>query len=34
MDIDFKRNAQFMSETEFRAAYERILPLRQTDMTP
>lgn len=33
VDIDFKRKALFMADEQFREAYEKILPVRKTDMT-
>ncbi len=33
MDVDFKRKAWKMTEEEFAAAYEAIVPMRSTDMT-
>jgi SAM-dependent methyltransferase len=34
MDVDFKHNSLFMSKEQFRQAYEALVPMRQTDMTP
>jgi ubiquinone/menaquinone biosynthesis C-methylase UbiE len=34
MDLDFKVKAFQMSESEFTAAYENLVPMRQTDNTP
>jgi SAM-dependent methyltransferase len=34
MDIDFRKKAYRMTEEEYQHAYEKICPLRKTDMTP
>ena len=33
MDVDFKRKAPFMTDEQFKDAYESLVPMRQTDMT-
>lgn len=34
IDVDFRRKAPYMTKTQFRQAYERLVPMRETDMTP
>lgn len=33
IDLDFKKKVPFMSEQEFQAAYEKLAPLKNTDLT-
>jgi len=34
IDIDFRQKAPHMSKAQFRQAYEKLVPMRETDMSP